>query len=113
MHGAGGLGLGPLGSILIYYTMTLSYQNIDEIMGLRWAGMTCLEISRIYSVPEIEIARLCRFVVREVRMACMTHQCRMCGNLWFNNKIEKRCPACMTDKIISTFDEEEDENDNR
>lgn len=38
-------------------------------------------------------------------MACMTHDCFDCKNMWFNNQIDSYCPACGSDNIVSLFDE--------
>lgn len=48
-------------------------------------------------------------------MACMTHECinPKCGHAVFNNsKGPRTCPKCMS-PMISSFDEEPDNDDDR
>ena len=49
-------------------------------------------------------------------MACMEHECRSCGNNWFNNINEYACPKCGEHNVTNWsdepgYDEDEDEDE--
>lgn len=39
-------------------------------------------------------------------MACMTHECRHCGNSWSDNIPRGRCPECHSYEVVHLFDEQ-------
>jgi len=39
-------------------------------------------------------------------MACMTHICGDCGNMWFDNQFANTCPDCQEHNVSNLFDEE-------
>lgn len=43
-------------------------------------------------------------------MACMEHECRRCGRVWFDNKPSPACSCGSTD-VSHYFDEEPDYDD--
>ncbi len=44
-------------------------------------------------------------------MACMEHECGTCGNHWFNNREEKKCPECKSPNVSNHYDEADDHSD--
>jgi predicted nucleic acid-binding Zn-ribbon protein len=44
-------------------------------------------------------------------MACMEHECRDCGHVWFNNTAREKCPRCLGCDVANYFDEEFDHDD--
>jgi len=40
------------------------------------------------------------------KMACMTHICGDCGNMWFDNQFANTCPDCQEHNVSNLFDEE-------
>jgi len=39
-------------------------------------------------------------------MACMTHDCGVCGHMWFNNSSAWSCEKCGSGRVSSFYDEE-------
>lgn len=47
-------------------------------------------------------------------MACLEHQCTLCGHQWSDNLLGGMCPECGSVNFATWFDEEgdQDESDN-
>jgi len=43
-------------------------------------------------------------------MACMEHDCRDCGEMWFDNKPDGECPKCESTNVAHFHDEQDDNN---
>ena len=39
-------------------------------------------------------------------MACMSHECGVCGHMWFNNSSAWSCEKCGSGRVSSFYDEE-------
>ena len=39
-------------------------------------------------------------------MACMSHDCGVCGHMWFNNASAWSCEKCGSGRVSSSYDEE-------
>jgi hypothetical protein len=39
-------------------------------------------------------------------MACMSHDCRICKAMWFDNQPSGECPKCGSYEVSSFFDED-------
>ena len=46
-------------------------------------------------------------------MACMDHYCKDCQTVWMDNKRSGICPKCKSTRIVSFWDEEGDDKDER
>lgn len=38
-------------------------------------------------------------------MACMSHECGVCGHMWFNNSSAWSCEECGSGRVSSFYDE--------